>query len=133
MKEQALPALAARHYVSVVQWPKLAGMSIRTLSQYVKALRYVHRRAAVDPGATDAFHEDWKQTFAIVEPDANVAANAVIHDSVVLNGARVTRGPWWLGRLSARERLLRAVGWWSTKLSRGVNEVDERDVRSVVV
>ena len=92
MKEQALPALATKHYVSVVHWPKPTGISIRTFSQYVNALRYVHRRAAIDPAATDAFHEDWKQTFAIVEPDAKVAANAVIHDSVVLNGARVEEG-----------------------------------------
>jgi len=92
MKEQALPALAARHRVSVLQRPRPVGLSIRTLSQYMNALRHVHRRAGPDPSATDAFHEDWKQTFAIVEPDAKVARNVVIHDSVILNGARVDEG-----------------------------------------
>jgi hypothetical protein len=92
MKEQALPALASKHHVSVLQWPQPSGMSIRTVSQYIDALRHIHRRTSVEPSTTDAFHEDWKQTFAIVEPDARVASSALIHDSVVLKGARVEEG-----------------------------------------
>jgi hypothetical protein len=87
MKEQALPIIASKHDVRVVQCRRPTGLAIRTLSDYIAALRAVHQptRAA----ATDPWAEDWKSTFAIVEPGATVAPSARIHDSVVLAGATV--------------------------------------------
>jgi hypothetical protein len=87
MKEQALPTIASRYDVRVVQCRRPTGLAIRTLSDYVSALRALHQptRAA----ATDPWAEDWKSTFAIVEPGAMVAPSARIHDSVILAGATV--------------------------------------------
>jgi N-acetylglucosaminyldiphosphoundecaprenol N-acetyl-beta-D-mannosaminyltransferase len=87
MKEQALPIIASKHDVRVVQCRRPTGLAIRTLSDYIAALRAVNQptRAA----ATDPWAEDWKSTFAIVEPGATVASSARIHDSVVLAGANI--------------------------------------------
>jgi hypothetical protein len=87
MKEQALPIIASKYDVRVVQCRRPTGLAIRTLSDYIAALRAMHRptRAA----ATDPWAEDWKSTFAIVEPGATVSPTARIHDSVVLDGATV--------------------------------------------
>jgi hypothetical protein len=87
MKEQALPIIAKKYDVRVVQCRRPTGLAIRTLSDYIGALRALHQptRAA----ATDPWAEDWKSTFAIVEPGATVAPSARIHDSVVLAGANV--------------------------------------------
>jgi N-acetylglucosaminyldiphosphoundecaprenol N-acetyl-beta-D-mannosaminyltransferase len=87
MKEQALPIIASKYDVRVVQCRRPTGLAIRTLSDYIAALRALHQptRAA----ATDPWAEDWKSTFAIVEPGATVSPSARIHDSVVLAGATV--------------------------------------------
>jgi hypothetical protein len=87
MKEQALPNIASKYDVRVVQCRRPTGLAIRTLSDYIAALRAVHQptRAA----ATDPWAEDWKSTFAIVEFGATVAPSARIHDSVVLAGANI--------------------------------------------
>jgi N-acetylglucosaminyldiphosphoundecaprenol N-acetyl-beta-D-mannosaminyltransferase len=87
MKEQALPIIASKYDVRVVQCRRPTGLTIRTLSDYIAAVRAVHQptRAA----ATDPWAEGWKSTFAIVEPGATVAPSARIHDSVVLAGGNV--------------------------------------------
>ena len=74
MKEQALPIIASKYDVRVVQCRRPTGLAIRTLSDYIAALRAVHQptRAA----ATDPWAEDWKSTFAIVEPGATVSPSA---------------------------------------------------------
>ncbi|MGA2441341.1 MAG: WecB/TagA/CpsF family glycosyltransferase [Tepidisphaeraceae bacterium] len=90
MKEQALPIIASSYDVRVVQCRRPTGLSIRTLSDYIAALRALHqpiRATAMDPWA-----EDWKSTFAIVEPGAAVSPSARIHDSVVLAGGSVEAG-----------------------------------------
>jgi N-acetylglucosaminyldiphosphoundecaprenol N-acetyl-beta-D-mannosaminyltransferase len=90
MKEQALPIIASSYDVRVVQCRRPTGLSIRTLSDYIAALRALHqpiRATAMDPWA-----EDWKSTFAIVEAGAVVSPSARIHDSVVLAGASVEAG-----------------------------------------
>jgi len=87
MKEQALPIISKKYDVRVVQCRRPTGLAIRTLSDYIAALRALHRptRAA----ATDPWAEDWKSTFAIVEPGATVSPTARIHDSVIFSGATV--------------------------------------------
>ena len=90
MKEQALPIIASSYDVRVVQCRRPTGLSIRTLSDYIAALRALHQ--PVRATATDPWAEDWKSTFAIVEPGAAVSPSARIHDSVVLAGASVEAG-----------------------------------------
>jgi hypothetical protein len=90
MKEQALPIIASTYDVRVVQCRRPTGLSIRTLSDYIAALRALHQ--PIRATATDPWAEDWKSTFAIVEPGAAVSPSARIHDSVVLAGASVEAG-----------------------------------------
>jgi N-acetylglucosaminyldiphosphoundecaprenol N-acetyl-beta-D-mannosaminyltransferase len=91
MKEQALPAIAEQYDVRVLQCRQPTGLPIRSLSDYVAALRALHRPAD-GPGPDEALAEDWKSTFAIVESGATVAPSARVHDSVVLAGANVEAG-----------------------------------------
>jgi N-acetylglucosaminyldiphosphoundecaprenol N-acetyl-beta-D-mannosaminyltransferase len=90
MKEQALPIIASSYDVRVVQCRRPTGLSIRTLSDYIAAMRALHQ--PIRATATDPWAEDWKSTFAIVEPGAAVSPSARIHDSVVLAGASVEAG-----------------------------------------
>lgn len=95
MKEQALPLISQHHHVHVVQSPNLTGIPVRTLSDYMQALRWRHRKVADQGGDTErvhAFAEDWKPTFRIVESGASVDADARVMDSVVLRGGRVEKG-----------------------------------------
>ncbi len=92
MKEQGLPKIAQRHEVRVVQCRRPTGLPLRSLHEYVRALRLVHqpligRRADVDPLA-----EDFDRTFWIVEENAQVSPDAYLHDSVVLSGGKVEAG-----------------------------------------
>jgi N-acetylglucosaminyldiphosphoundecaprenol N-acetyl-beta-D-mannosaminyltransferase len=90
MKEQALPIIASTYDVRVVQCRRPTGLSIRTLSDFIAALRAIHQ--PIRATATDPWAEDWKSTFAIVESGAVVAPSARIHDSVVLSGGVVEAG-----------------------------------------
>jgi N-acetylglucosaminyldiphosphoundecaprenol N-acetyl-beta-D-mannosaminyltransferase len=93
MKEQALPAIAAQYDVRVLQRRQRTGVPIRTLSDYVAALRALHRPNGQSQRAgSGGLAEDWRPTFAIIEPGATVAATARVHDSVVLAGATVESG-----------------------------------------
>lgn len=92
LKEQALPRIAQQHDVRVINLPELSGLPIRILSDYIEAIRWLHRRGAGEKRAVDPFAEAWQSTFGIVEPGAIVEEGVRIHDSVVLNGGRVQRG-----------------------------------------
>jgi N-acetylglucosaminyldiphosphoundecaprenol N-acetyl-beta-D-mannosaminyltransferase len=93
MKEQALPQIASRYDVSVLHRRRPTGLPIRSLSDYIFALRTHHRRSAGRPAITsDPLAEDWRPTFSIVEDGAIVDPAASIHDSVILRGARVEPG-----------------------------------------
>jgi N-acetylglucosaminyldiphosphoundecaprenol N-acetyl-beta-D-mannosaminyltransferase len=90
MKEQALPLIAKRFDVRVLQSRRPTGLSLRSLSDYVAALRAFHSpacRSIVEPLA-----EEWKSMFAIVEPGAAVAPSARLYDSVVLGRGIVEAG-----------------------------------------
>ncbi|MGD0462539.1 MAG: WecB/TagA/CpsF family glycosyltransferase [Tepidisphaeraceae bacterium] len=90
MKEQALPNIASKYDVRVVQCRRPTGLPIRLLSDYIAALRALHH--PVRGASTDPLAEDWKSAFAIVEPGAMVSSSARIHDSVVLAGGVVESG-----------------------------------------
>ena len=100
MKEQALPQIAANFDVRVLSRRRPTGLSIRTLEDYIHALRYHHRRKAGKPVAVnseltpggDALPDDWSPLFSLVEPGATVDPSARIHDSVVLDGGVVEAG-----------------------------------------
>jgi hypothetical protein len=92
LKEQGLPMIAARYEVSVLNRAPTAGLPIRTPGDYLAALRARHRLDCGRSVCPAPFDERWDSAFAVVEPGAKVAADAVIHNSVVLAGARVDGG-----------------------------------------
>jgi ADP-glucose pyrophosphorylase len=66
---------------------------VRTLADYVTALRTYHRRKSGRPAiTTDPLAEDWRPTFSIIEEGAAVDPLASVNDSVVLRGGRVEAG-----------------------------------------
>ncbi|MCX5662428.1 MAG: hypothetical protein NTW19_22335 [Planctomycetota bacterium] len=90
LKEQALPAIAAKHGVGVMRRSSPTGLPIRTLDDYISALQHYHRRLAgiVDD---DPMAEEWRTSFSLVEEGATVAPGARVHDSVVLRGGRLEK------------------------------------------
>ena len=92
LKEQALPTIARRFDVRVVDSATACGMCVRTLGDYIAALRQYHRRLAGKPLMTDPLSEDWKPSFGIIEDGAHADPTARVHDSVVLRGGTVHAG-----------------------------------------
>lgn len=92
LNEQALPTIARDHDVRVLRGPRQSGLPIRTLNDYLDALRQYHRVAQGRPTLLDPYAEDWQASFEVIEPGAVVNPSAVIHDSVVLEGATVEAG-----------------------------------------
>lgn len=92
LNEQALPELAKNHAVRVACFDNPVGMSLRTLSGYLGALRAYHKQSSGGDQPQQPYQEQWSPTFGIVEPGAEVGKNVVVHDSVVLEGARVESG-----------------------------------------
>lgn len=88
MKEQALPLIAAHHRVTVLQRQTPTALPVRTLTDYIGALRRYHYRAG-DAAVNNPYAEDWESAFALVEEGAEVHPQARLHDSVVLRGGRV--------------------------------------------
>ena len=86
MKEQALPLIAQKYDVKVMHCRRPSGLPIRSLRDYIGALKHYHRRRAGKPASTDPLAEDFSPAFAIVEDGAIVAPRAHVHDSVVLKG-----------------------------------------------
>ena len=92
MKEQALPEIARRYDVRVLDRRRPTGLPVRTLEDYIQALRHHHRRRAGKRAAVDPLAEDWNPTFALIEPGAQVDPASRVHDSVVLKDAVVEAG-----------------------------------------
>ena len=92
MKEQALPAIAGRFDVTVVNCRRPTGLPLRSLADYIGALRHYHRRVAGKAVTSDPLAEDWRPSFEIVEEGASLDPSARVHDSVVLRGGRVEPG-----------------------------------------
>ena len=89
MKEQALPLISQKYDVRVMHCRRPSGLPIRSLRDYINALKHYHRRRAGKPANIDPLGEDWAPSFAIVEDGAIVAPRAHVHDSVVLKGGVV--------------------------------------------
>src|SRR3954465_3962718 len=92
MKEQALPAIAKDHRVTVLHRRNPSALPVRTLADYIAALRQHHQRKSGKPASTNAFAETWEPAFSIVEEGATVDPSAKLHDSIVLRGGRVEGG-----------------------------------------
>lgn len=93
LNEQALPAIAKEHDVRVARGHRMGGLPVRSLTDYLTAVRQYHRFAGSGMGTfTDAYDEGWQATFGIIEPGAEVDPSALVHDSVVLKGGRVEAG-----------------------------------------
>lgn len=90
-KEQLLPKLAADHDVRVSRLEESAVVSIRTMKDYLAALRLYYRgQAEMHLSARLGRWDDpWQPVYGIVEYGANVAGSVDLFDSVVLAGARV--------------------------------------------
>jgi hypothetical protein len=95
LKEQAIPSARGHGSLLVARRPRGSTLPIRTLLEYIRALREVHGGEDFgEPGGTveSAFAETWQPLFSIVEPGARVAPGAVLQDSVVLAGGVVEEG-----------------------------------------
>jgi mannose-1-phosphate guanylyltransferase len=88
-KEQALPAIAKDHRVNVLELEHPSGLPVRTLSNYILALRRYHQQRTGQGERDDPLAEGWESAFAIVEEGAEVHSSAQLNDSVVLRGGRV--------------------------------------------
>ncbi len=90
LKEQALPEWLERWGVSVVEHRRAYALRTRNITEYLGAVRLLATRG-LDSGSVDEdpYREEWERSFALVEPGAEVAPSAIIHDSVVLAGATV--------------------------------------------
>lgn len=115
LNEQALPAIAREHDVRVVRYDQPTSRSLRTLSSYLDTLREYHHRHAGPQTALNGIHpEEWEKTFGIIEKGAMVHESAIIHDSVVLGGARV----------EANAVLVRSIVCPGVVIPHGRSEVD---------
>jgi hypothetical protein len=90
LKEQALPEWLARWGVSVVEHRRAYAVRTRNITEYLGAVR-LHATRGLDSASVDEdpYREEWERSFAVIEPGADVASSATIHDSVVLAGAVV--------------------------------------------
>jgi hypothetical protein len=92
MKEQALPRIARQFAVKVVHSDGPTGLPLRTLSEYISAIRMHHQRVADQTMVSDAFAENLTSSFDIQQEGSKVDPTARVIDSVVLPGARVESG-----------------------------------------
>lgn len=96
LREQALPSIAARHDVRVIYWDRPSLLPIRSAYSYIRSLRLFHQKPddGKTPDVSPAFEEDWRPTFAIIEPGAMVDPAAELLDSVALAGSRIDEGAY---------------------------------------
>lgn len=92
MKEQALPLIASRMEVGVVHRATPTALPIRSLADYITALRQHHGRLEGRRHSGDPLAEEWRPMFSVVESGAVVDPMARVHDSVVLRGGKVEAG-----------------------------------------
>jgi hypothetical protein len=93
LKEQAIPGGSRSHApLAAVRRPAGSTLPVRTLPEYIRALRVLHGEGRDGSAREDPFAETWKPVFSIAEEGAQVASGATLLDSVVLSGARVEAG-----------------------------------------
>lgn len=116
LKEQALPRIAQRFDVEISRLEQPAAFPIRTLADYIHALRVESLSSRDGDAHHDPYEESWRTSFAIIEEGARVSPRAHCHDSVVLAGAEI--GPEAVvvnsligpaGRVPARRRVIGEV------------------------
>lgn len=122
-REQFLPRLVGeRCQVVLKDLPDFDSVPVRTAADYIAALRIMHQahsashKGLVGGDGSDELREEWRPTFSIVEPGAEIGIGARLFDSIVLAGAKVGPGAV-LGRcvvgprgvVSANARLLDAL------------------------
>lgn len=96
-KEQAIPRIKADRSVAAVHCSDRPSVTMRNGAQYLDGLRLLHMRLSagrageVGPVVPEAFREEWRPTFAIIEEGAVADSSAIIHDSVIMRGAKVGR------------------------------------------
>jgi hypothetical protein len=88
-KEQAIPVIAKRNKVRVAELASASSLPIRSLQDYIQAVRHWHVRQGGNPG----------RGVSIVEAGARVCETSRLHDSVVLAGGRVEAGAILAGSL----------------------------------
>lgn len=113
LKEQALPAIAARFRVKVVHFSDPTAFPVRTRADYIEAL--VRHNRSSEPRREREERRDWQPAFGLVEEPRDVGAGARIHESVVLRG----------GRVEAGAVLVRSVVCPGAVVRRGAMVVDE--------
>lgn len=93
LKEQALLDWRGRWDIRVIERQRSPALRTRSVNEYLNGVRLDATRdlmaSSVDE---DPYREEWERSFAVIEPGSEVAADAVIHDSVVLSGATVGKG-----------------------------------------
>lgn len=87
LKEQVLPHLPRGMDARVVRTEHELPVAVRSLEGYIRALR-----CAAGATAPNLPLEEWRCTFTLSEPGAEVSPDARLHDSVVLAGGRVGAG-----------------------------------------
>ena len=92
LKEQALALMAGTFDVTVLNCRRPTGLPVRSLTDYIVAMRHYEQRRAGKPPSADALSEDWMPAFALVEAGTEVDPRAHVHDSVVLKGGIVEAG-----------------------------------------
>lgn len=92
MKEQAMPLIAQKFAIEVVHRRRPTGLPIRSVTDYITAMRFYHMRRAGKTTLADPLAEDWQPAFGIIEDGATVDPSARVHDSVVLRGGVVDAG-----------------------------------------
>ncbi|WP_428937815.1 hypothetical protein [Fontivita pretiosa] len=100
-KEQVLATLSQQGYsVGVARMPRHCGLPIRSREQYLRAVAAEQACRAMDPesppdptehNGDDASGEPWRARFALIEKGACIDPSAIVHDSVILAGAKVAR------------------------------------------
>ena len=55
-------------------------------------MQVIHQNESEPDGLAKEFMEDWKSSFSIIEDEKSVHRKARVHNSVVLDGARIEAG-----------------------------------------
>lgn len=93
LKEQALEEWRERWAIHVIERQRAPALRTRSVNEYLNAIRYAATcPLGGDSVDEDPYREEWACSFAMVETTGAVADDAVIHDSVVLDGAKVGAG-----------------------------------------
>jgi hypothetical protein len=90
-KEQVLPIVAQTHSVVVVRMPRAIGLPVKSLAEFIRAVRLFYALKGGERPSFDPLAEAWAATFSLVEDPRDVHHSAEIYDSIVLRGARVER------------------------------------------